>query len=570
MPPEHRLIDPESIAAMRYVARHRGLPRPPKGGLAVESALSPSRFKLLACLGGLGVLLLLAIAPGATLAKAPTGARHAAANPTHHAHRRRPAACRPGKRHRCPTRRPRHRKAKPKPKKVGAARRPTPPPGVATGAPQTVTGSSATVVGRVNPNGNPARYWFQYGTSTGYGARTPALAAGSGRSAQPVSAALSQLAPLATYHVRIVASTCNGCGTGTAYGQDATFATNGYGNPVYGAAEAADPFVLDNGGTHHDYWSFTTGNLFPILHSTDLVHWTSVGTAMTARPAWVLQSGDWHPWAPNVVNVNESCPGTSSPSCYVMFYVGLSTQFSTNCVAVATATGPAGPYTDQGPLSNGRLDAAGRPIGCGDDSGYGMIDPSVFIAPSDGRPYLYGSEDFACAAGSTSCTAENSTLRPTLSVIPLAFGLLSAAGGRTPLLSGDAGTWEAAGVAVPTVEGPTAMLHNGTYYLLYSGGGWRSQYGMGYATAPAPLGPFTKATANPILSGTPAVLGPGGGDTPVVGPGGGTWLVYHGRDVSDSNPRTLRIDPFSWRSVASAPDAPVLSGPTSTAQPLQP
>jgi beta-xylosidase len=327
--------------------------------------------------------------------------------------------------------------------------------------------------------------------------------------------------------------------------------------------------VLDNNSAHHDYWAFTTGDLFPILHSSDLVHWTSAGTAMTALPGWVVPSGDWHPWAPHVVQLSVSCPGTSSPSCYVMYYVGLSARFNANCVAVATSTTPGGPYTDHGPLSNGALDASGRPIGCGDDQGYGQIDPSVYTDPSDGRSYLYVSEDFSCPAGSSTCTTAGSTLQPTISVIPLASNLLNAVGGRTPLFDGQAGTWEAAGVAVPTVEGPMMLLHNGTYYLLYSGGNWRSSYAMGYATASSPLGPFTRST-KPILASTASVIGPGGGDTPVTGPNGGTWMLYHGYAGTTAVARSLRLDPLSWQSAAGQPDVPVIGGPTSTAQAIRP
>ena len=107
------------------------------------------------------------------------------------------------------------------------------------------------------------------------------------------------------------------------------------------------------------------------------------------------------------------------------------------------------------------------------------------------------------------------------------------------------------------------IFHNGVYYLLYSGGDWHSAYGMGYATGMSPTGPFTKSPTNPILTDTKTVLGPGGGDTPVVGPHGGTWMVYHAR-TSREAPRTLRIDPFSWRSQSSGPDVPVISGPSDT------
>ncbi len=443
------------------------------------------------------------------------------------------------------------------------------PPSVQTGSAQSISTTGAMLTGTVNPNGLTTSYWFQYGTSSAYGSETPAAAAGAGTAWISVSAAVSGLRPAVSYHFRLVARNASGTRRGT----DRTFTTAGfYTNPVYKPAAAPDPFVLDNGGSHDDYYAFTTGERFPVLHSSDLVNWSSVGTAMTARPSWVVQSGDWHPWSPSVLHVDHSCPSVPSTSCYVMYYVGLSAQTSANCVAIATSPSPSGPYIDQGPLSNGTTDSAGRPIGCGDNTGYGMIDPSPFVDPVSERTFLYASEDFACPATSSRCTSANSTLKPTISVIELSADGLHAVGGRTPLFSGAAGTWEAVGVSAPTVEGPTALLHDGTYYVLYSGGSWQGAYGMGYATAGSPVGPFTKSASNPILSGTSSVLSPGGGDTPVAGPHAGVWLVYHGRDASYSNPRTLRIDPFSWKpnSGVGAPEIPIISGPTSTPQPIQP
>src|SRR5207253_10234660 len=97
-------------------------------------------------------------------------------------------------------------------------------------------------------------------------------------------------------------------------------------NPVYTTAAMPDPFVLDNGGTQSDYWAFGTGDLFPVLHSTDLVHWSSRGTALTARPSWVVSTGDWNAWAPSVIKTSSSCPGSGSANCYIMYYTGLSAQ----------------------------------------------------------------------------------------------------------------------------------------------------------------------------------------------------------------------------------------------------
>ena len=325
-----------------------------------------------------------------------------------------------------------------------------------------------------------------------------------------------------------------------------------YENPVSGPA--ADPSALSNDATGSDYYSYSTGTLFPVQRSTDLVHWTSAGTALAQRPSWVVQSGDWHPWAPSVLQDGHPCPGTASPSCYYLYYVGLSAQFSVHCVGVAFSPTPGGPFTDTGPLSNGTLDSGGRPVGCGDDAGYGNIDPAPFL-DTDGNAYLYVSTERACPAGSAPCTSANSMAKPTISVIPLGASRLQASGARVPLFSGGQ-QWEQAPWAT-VVEGPWVELHNGVYYLFYSGGAYTGAYGMGYATMPSPLGPATEASGNPILSGTSQVYSPGGGST-VIGPDGGDWMIYHARLGGYGQPRELFIDPVLWR-----PDGTVtVSGPS--------
>jgi hypothetical protein len=324
-------------------------------------------------------------------------------------------------------------------------------------------------------------------------------------------------------------------------------------NPVF--SSAPDPFVLDVGGKHSDYYAFATGNLFPVLHSTDLVTWTPAGRAMKALPAWVVAQGDWHPWAPSVIAAPPASCAMTTGACFVMYFTGLSAAYGVNCVGIATATSPGGPYTPE-PQPLTQANAPGQPQGCADANGRGNIDPSPFI-DADGKAYLYTATDFSTTG-----------LQPTVSVTPLAADLTHAAGPRVPLFSGDAGTWEAAGVSAPTVEGPTMVLRKGTYYLFYSGGSWRGAYGMGYATGTSPTGPFTKSPSNPIFAQTASVLSPGGGDTPVVGPHGDVWMLYHARANSYNDPRTLRIDPLFWQ--PGSPDAPLLGTPTATPQTTAP
>jgi dTMP kinase len=77
-----------------------------------------------------------------------------------------------------------------------------------------------------------------------------------------------------------------------------------------------------------------------------------IASSNSGRPSWVVQSGDSHPWAPSVLRSSESCPGTTSPGCYLMYYVGLSGQHTpvTHCIGVAWSLTPSGPFTDLGPL----------------------------------------------------------------------------------------------------------------------------------------------------------------------------------------------------------------------------
>jgi len=316
--------------------------------------------------------------------------------------------------------------------------------------------------------------------------------------------------------------------------------------------------VLDVGQSHSEYYAFSTGGGFPIRHSRDLVHWEPVGRAMRGRPSWALQTGDYHPWAPSVIERARPCPGP----CFVLFYVSLHADLApaTNCIGVATSEAPGGPYIDRGPLEDAARsrDSNGRPLGCGDASGYSNIDPAPYV-DSDGKAYLYLSTANRCDPVSGACTPDRE-----IGVIDLSADLLTAIGPRKPVLLADRGGWEEAPFA-PVVENPWVVKRGSTYFLLYSGGDYEGSYGMGYATASAPTGPFLKAVENPFLREIGPALSVGGGML-VTGPRGGDWLVYHGREASLGDPRTLRIDPVLFP----AGSAVTAAGPTTTEQAARP
>ena len=94
-------------------------------------------------------------------------------------------------------------------------------PGASTGGVRDLTSTSATLVGRVDPNARPTSYFFEYGTTTGYGSRTPNTDAGSGNGPREVTAPVSGLKPRTTYHYRLVAFSTDG----TTRGGDRTFKT---------------------------------------------------------------------------------------------------------------------------------------------------------------------------------------------------------------------------------------------------------------------------------------------------------------------------------------------------------
>ncbi len=83
---------------------------------------------------------------------------------------------------------------------------PEPPsqtPIVSTNPATAVGAFSATLNGSINPNGSPAAYGFEYGTTASYGSSTSDTSAGSGTASNDVSATITGLTPLTTYHFRI-------------------------------------------------------------------------------------------------------------------------------------------------------------------------------------------------------------------------------------------------------------------------------------------------------------------------------------------------------------------------------
>jgi plastocyanin len=86
-----------------------------------------------------------------------------------------------------------------------------------TGGPVATTGqateigeTSAKLGGTVNPQGQATKYFFNYGTTTGYGQKTAEISAGSGSGNVSASQQLTGLSPGTTYHFQLVAKNAGG------------------------------------------------------------------------------------------------------------------------------------------------------------------------------------------------------------------------------------------------------------------------------------------------------------------------------------------------------------------------
>ena len=100
------------------------------------------------------------------------------------------------------------------------------PPSLETTGSPLRTATTATLLGRLNSNGSPTTYRFQYGTQgpcdSNPCAETDPIDAGEGQQIRLASEEVSGLEPNTAYHYRIAAS--NGAG-GTVFGSDATLTT---------------------------------------------------------------------------------------------------------------------------------------------------------------------------------------------------------------------------------------------------------------------------------------------------------------------------------------------------------
>src|SRR5215210_1676388 len=92
-------------------------------------------------------------------------------------------------------------------------------PIVVTGSAAGITSSAAALSGTLSPNASDTEYWFEFGSTSAYGSRTPTQPVGAGTDTITAAALLSGLHASTTYHYRLVAANK----LGTTVGADFTF-----------------------------------------------------------------------------------------------------------------------------------------------------------------------------------------------------------------------------------------------------------------------------------------------------------------------------------------------------------
>lgn len=291
--------------------------------------------------------------------------------------------------------------------------------------------------------------------------------------------------------------------------------------PKPASAGAKNPLIVDHadpGTFYHEGWFYTAATGapgFPMQKSRDLKSWQGTGPALRTDG----RTGAKDFWAPNFTRLPDGS--------WLLVYT------ADRKLYLAKAAAPTGPYSYlAGPLLGGRW----------------AIDGQAFVDPKTSKTYLYWNQADAVWAGE---------LRGGAVVDDRAiFGSKS-----------QPEPW----VTEVVNEAPFVFERGGTYYCCYSGNATGPKYGVGYATAKSPLGPWKKSPANPVLWGVRGGRARGTGHCSVARVPGGAgapdaWLMFYHAQAGGT--RDLYVDAMVWAgkdftmpgAPSAAPRLPVFTG----------
>jgi phosphodiesterase/alkaline phosphatase D-like protein len=190
-------------------------------------------------------------------------------------------------------------------------------PTVSTGGASAVTVSSARLNGSVNPRGRSTAAWFEYGTTTALGTRTPEQDAGFGTTSRGVTADLGGLQPGTRYYYRVGARS----DAGTDVGNTRSFTTSAGPLAATGPAQVSGVNVV------------LTGTVDPVGRSTtwwfELGPTTAYGTTTVVKSAGAGRGS---------VTVSQSVAGLSPGTEYHVRLVARSSAGTTRGVDVVFRT----------------------------------------------------------------------------------------------------------------------------------------------------------------------------------------------------------------------------------------
>lgn len=276
-------------------------------------------------------------------------------------------------------------------------------------------------------------------------------------------------------------------------------------NPVLDGGDYPDPGVIIVDGV---YYAATTtnndkGEKYPIHSSTDLQNWKLEGYIFNQSNFPSYSRTNFEFWAPELHKVGNE---------YRAYFT--TRDIVTNLLTIGVATAPTvlGPYK-----------VLDRPL-VSDLTG-DVLDATLI--QNNGSLTLVW-------RGHLSLWARNLT----------ADGLSFRDNTTLEIMRNDI-DWEGT-----TVEGPWSVVHNGYYYLFYSGNNFCSeQYVVGVARSRvSPIGPFEKLP-NPILVSNDIFKGLGHGSVVRDTDGEGWVFIYHGwrtGQVCGSNFRLMFTSSVEW------------------------
>lgn len=173
-------------------------------------------------------------------------------------------------------------------------------PAVTTQPATSVAETTATLNGKVNPNGLETKIHFEYGTTTSYGSKTAEVSVGSGTTTLEKAQGLSGLKANTLYHFRIVASNADG----SSQGIDRTFTTGGppevsnSGIEFHASGEGATLKASVDPNGHSTTYQFEYGTKSGVYTNTTPIESAGSGTTPKAVSYTVtgLTPGTWYYW----------------------------------------------------------------------------------------------------------------------------------------------------------------------------------------------------------------------------------------------------------------------------------